>query len=155
MVIFQCLRVDPKQIRVTRTFETVFFRLSVCRLCYHINQEYAKRFAIIKLLYVFPKIKPTCLEICSVCFTATNIPNPSRNKNQRDALISQIYFRIELYMFRTVSLSTIRSLALCRQQYIQVMLITCMTITFCCVYSTRLLMMDNKPVRNMYNSIPK
>ena len=27
--------------------------------------------------------------------------------------------------------------------------ITCMTNTYCCVYSTRLLMMDSKPVRNM------
>jgi len=92
MVIFQCLRVNPKQIRVTRTFRTALFRLQVCRLGYHINQEYAKRFAIIKLLYVFPKIKTTCLDLCSVCFTATNTSHPSYNKNQRDALISQIYF---------------------------------------------------------------
>ena len=27
--------------------------------------------------------------------------------------------------------------------------------TYCCVYSARLLMMDRKPVRNMYSSIPK
>jgi len=26
---------------------------------------------------------------------------------------------------------------------------TCMTYTYCCVYSTRLLMRDRKPVRNM------
>ena len=30
-----------------------------------------------------------------------------------------------------------------------------MTYTYCCVYSTRLLMMDRKPVRNMQSSIPK
>jgi hypothetical protein len=54
-------------------------------------------------------------------------------------------FGIELYMFRTVSLSIIRTLALYTQQHIQVML----TATYCCVYSTELLMMDRKPVRNM------
>jgi len=60
-------------------------------------------------------------------------------------------------MFRTVSASIIRSLALYTQQYIQVMLTACsqaasitsMTYTYCCVYSTRLLVMDWKPVRNM------
>jgi len=36
----------------------------------------------------------------------------SYNKNQRDALISQIYFGKELYMFRTGFLSIIRSLVL-------------------------------------------
>jgi hypothetical protein len=34
----------------------------------------------------------------------------SYNKSQRDALISQIYFGKELYMFRTDLLSMIRSL---------------------------------------------
>ena len=33
--------------------------------------------------------------------------------------------------------------------------ITCMTNTYCCVYSTRLLMMNSKPVWNMESSIPK
>jgi len=37
------------------------------------------------------------------------------NINQRDALISQIYFGIELYMFRTGLLSIIRSLVLYTQ----------------------------------------
>jgi hypothetical protein len=49
-------------------------------------------------------------------------------KNQRGALISQFYFGIELYMFRTVSLSIIRSPALYTQQQvyvIQVMLTAC------------------------------
>jgi hypothetical protein len=32
--------------------------------------------------------------------------------------------------------------------------ITCMTNTYCCVYSTRLLMMDRKPVRNMHSTLP-
>jgi len=36
----------------------------------------------------------------------------SYNKNQRDALFLKYIFGIELYMFRTVSLSIIRSLAL-------------------------------------------
>ena len=34
-------------------------------------------------------------------------------------------FGIELYMFRTVSVSSIRSLALYTQQYVQVMLTAC------------------------------
>jgi hypothetical protein len=68
----------------------------------------------------------------------------SYNKNQRYALISHIYFGTELYMFRTGSLSIIRSLVLYTQQQvyvIQVMLtacqqtigITCMTFAYCCV----------------------
>ena len=48
-------------------------------------------------------------------------------------------------MFRTVSLSIIRSLALYTQQYVQVTLtaceqavsIICMTYTYCCVYSAK------------------
>jgi len=60
-------------------------------------------------------------------------------------------------MFQTVSLSIISSLALYTQQYIQVMLtacwqavsITCMTYTYCRVYSARLLVMDRETVRNM------
>jgi len=66
-------------------------------------------------------------------------------------------------MFQTGFLSIIRSLALYTQQYVQVMLsacsqavsITSYDIYHCCVYSTRLLMMDRKPVRNMYSPIPK
>jgi len=38
------------------------------------------------------------------------------NKNQRDALIFQIYFGIKFYMFRTGILSIIRSLVLYTQQ---------------------------------------
>ena len=64
-------------------------------------------------------------------------------------------------MFRTVSLSIIRSLH--TQQYTQVMLtacqpadsITCMTYTYCCVYSARLLMMDRDTDRNMQSPIAK
>jgi len=59
-------------------------------------------------------------------------------------------------MFRTVSLSIIRSLALYTQQYIQVMMtasIICMTYTYCCVYSARLQMMDRETVRNMNRSL--
>jgi hypothetical protein len=49
----------------------------------------------------------------------------SPNKKQQDALISQIYFGMELYMFRTGLLSINRSLVLYTQQQvfvIQVML---------------------------------
>ena len=49
----------------------------------------------------------------------------SYNKSQRDALISQIYFDKELYMFRTDLLSIIRSLTtvytatgICRASYV-------------------------------------
>ena len=48
----------------------------------------------------------------------------THNKNQREALISQIYFGIELYIFRTGLLSIIRSLVLYTQQY-TVMLTVC------------------------------
>jgi hypothetical protein len=74
----------------------------------------------------------------------------SYNKNQRDALISQIYFGIKLHVFRTGLLSIIRSLVL--YPVIQVMLsasITSMKNTYCYVYNTRVLIMDSKPVRNM------
>ena len=37
----------------------------------------------------------------------------------------------------------------------QAVSITCMTYTYCCVYSARLLMMDRETVRNMQSSIPK
>jgi len=54
-------------------------------------------------------------------------------------------------MFRTVSLSIFRSLDTEQQVYaIQVML-NCMTYTYCCVYSARLLMMDRTTVRNMWS----
>jgi len=59
-------------------------------------------------------------------------------------------------MFRTDSLSIVRSLALYTQQRVYVMQVlltavskTCMTYTYCCVYSARLLMMDRETVRNM------
>ena len=68
-------------------------------------------------------------------------------------------------MFRTVSLSIIRSIALYTQQWvytyvIQVMLTACqqavsITCMYCCVYSARLLMMDRETVRNMQSLIPK
>ena len=74
-------------------------------------------------------------------------------------------------MCRTGFLSIVRSLVLYTQQQvyvIPVMLtacqrdqdgnavsITCMTYNYCCVYSTRLLMMDRGAVRNMQSFIPK
>jgi hypothetical protein len=45
--------------------------------------------------------------------------------NKTKELDYLIFFGTELYMFRTVSLSIIRSLALHTQQYIQVMLTAC------------------------------
>jgi len=69
-------------------------------------------------------------------------------------------------MFRTGFLSIISSLVLYTQQSVyviqvrltacyQTVSINCTTYTYCCVYSTGILMMDRKPVRNMYSSIPK
>jgi hypothetical protein len=72
-------------------------------------------------------------------------------------------------MFRRGFLSIIRSLVLytkqkvCHRGYADCLLAgswsfkTCTTYTYCCirVYSIRLLMMDRKPVRNMWISIPK
>jgi len=58
---------------------------------------------------------------------------------------------IGLYMFRTVPLSIIRSLAIYTQKYIQFMLLASSQhnlydIYHCYVYSTRLLMMDRDTV---------
>ena len=72
-------------------------------------------------------------------------------------------FGVKLYMFRTVPLSSIRSLALYTQKYIKVMLTACerkqsanlYDIYHCCVYSEKLLMMDRGTVRNIYRFIPK
>jgi len=78
--------------------------------------------------------------------------------NHLDALISQIYFGRKLYMFRTVPPFIIRSFSLYIQQWYmsyrfadskQAVSITCMRYTYCCVYSTRLLMMDRGTVQNM------
>ena len=57
-------------------------------------------------------------------------------------------------MFRTVSLSIIRSLALYTQQYIQDMLLASsqhkpVLPIFIAAYNARLLMMDRETVRNM------
>jgi len=55
-------------------------------------------------------------------------------------------------MFLTVSLSIIRSIALYTEQQVNVIEVvntTCMTYTYCCVYSARLLMMDRETVWNM------
>ena len=63
----------------------------------------------------------------------------SYNKTQRDALISQIYFGIELYMFRTGLLSIISSLSTVYAAIgiCHTVSITCMTNNFCCVYSAQ------------------
>jgi len=51
-------------------------------------------------------------------------------------------FVLGLYMFRTVSVSIIRSLALYAQQNLY-------DVYHCCVYSARLLMMDRGTVRKV------
>ena len=82
------------------------------------------------------------------------ILNNSYNKSQRDALISQIYFDEELYMFRTDLLSIINILntvytttGICHATYVDCLLarsaltsladsqLTSMTNIYCCVYS--------------------
>ena len=94
------------------------------------------------------------------------------------ALNSQIYFRIKLYMFRTVLLSIIRSFSMYKQQwytphrfadslltmfrmelsFILTLLASCqqnfMAYTTA-VYSKKLLMMDRGTARKMYSFIPK
>jgi hypothetical protein len=96
--------------------------------------------------------------------------------NQLDALISQIYFAIKLYMFRTVPLSIIRNYSLYTQQWymscrfvdsfraaagsgwnsmlilLESCLQTCMTYT---IAEYTVLMMDRGTVRNMLSFIPK
>jgi hypothetical protein len=49
----------------------------------------------------------------------------SYNKTNKMRILLQFILGIEVYMFRTVSLYIIRSLALYTQQYIQVMLTAC------------------------------
>jgi len=66
--------------------------------------------------------------------------------------IKFIYFRMALYMFRTVFPSVIRRSRLYIQQqaYVKQTLLSA-----CCMYSLQLLMMDGKTVRNMYIVILK
>ena len=49
--------------------------------------------------------------------SCTNLKVLLNNKNQLEALISQIYFGMKLYMFRTIPLSIIRSFSLYMQQW--------------------------------------
>jgi len=92
--------------------------------------------------------------------------------NQLDVLISQIYFGMKLYVFRTVPLSIISSFSLYTQQwYMSYMFADSLLasrirmefhpnpahklsanlydIYHCCAYSDTLLMMDRGTVRNM------
>jgi hypothetical protein len=75
--------------------------------------------------------------------------------------IFRVYW-ISLYMFRTVFPSIIRNLRLYTQHQVYVIRernstsyplassqLTCMTYTWCCVYSLVFLMMDGETVRNM------
>jgi hypothetical protein len=83
----------------------------------------------------------------------------SYNKTKEMHQFLKFIFGTELYMFWTVPLSIIRSLALHTQQYvcvIQVMKSACKQAVsisyvymYCCVYSARLLMMDRETVRNI------
>ena len=86
------------------------------------------------------------------------------SQNQREALISQIYFwNKTLHVSDSICVHqqffTVHTaigightgyadclLAGSRQQAVR---ITCMTYTYCCAYSARLLMMDRDTVRNM------
>ena len=101
------------------------------------------------------------------------------NKTNELHQFLKFIFGIELYMFRTVPLSIIRSLALYTKQQIyviQILLTTsylnqhdsfrsrqqvvssqqnCMKYTYFFVYSVRLLMMDRENIRNMWSSIRK
>jgi len=66
--------------------------------------------------------------------------------------MSEIYFGMKLYMFRTVLLSIIRSLFtvhLAMVHVIQTCLETCMTYTIAECAVNELLMMDRGTVRNM------
>ena len=60
-------------------------------------------------------VRLRAIGISSLTFRGPHIVIYSYNENQRDALISQMYFRIELYMFRTGLLSIIRSRVLYTQ----------------------------------------
>ena len=85
--------------------------------------------------------------------------------NQRDALNSQIYFWnrtlhvLDRFSVHHQESSTVyTAIGICHTGFAdcqQAVNKTCMTYTYCCVYSTRLLMMDRKPVQNMQSSIPK
>jgi hypothetical protein len=84
--------------------------------------------------------------------TFTNMCGLCVNKfliiNKLDAIISQIYFGRNLYMFRTVSLSIVRSFPLYTQQWF--MSEKLYDIYHCCVYSEKLfLVMDRGTVQNM------
>jgi len=57
-----------------------------------------------------------CVCVCVYLSVSSEGLADSYNKNQRHALISQIYFGIELYMFWTGLLSISRSLVMCTQQ---------------------------------------
>ena len=96
-------------------------------------------------------------------FRGPHIVIYSYNKTKELHQFLKSILGIELCMFWTGFLYIIRNLVLYTQQQvyvIQVMLtasqqavsITCM---YCCLYSTRLVMMDRKPVRNMQSSFPK
>ena len=76
------------------------------------------------------------------------------NQLRVDTPVSQIYFGMKLYMFRTVSLSIIRRFSLYTRQWFHPdparnLLANLYDIYHCCVYSEKLLMMDRGTVRNM------
>jgi len=57
------------------------------------------------------------MQSCNLTFRWPCIVINSYNEANLDALISQIYFRIKLYIFQTVPLSIIRSFSLYSQQW--------------------------------------
>jgi len=61
-------------------------------------------------------------------------------------------FRTGFYVRHQESSTVYTAIGICHTGCADCLLavsINCMTYTYCCVYSTRFLMMDRKPVRNM------
>jgi hypothetical protein len=120
-----------------------------------------------------------CVVVCDL-ETLKMRPWPALGRSatgRKDALISQIYFGIKLYMFLTVPLSIIRSFWLYTQQWytsyrfaeslrtgsgwncssILILFACCQQICMtyhCCMYSEKLLMMESGTVRDMESFIP-
>jgi len=110
-------------------------------------------------------------EIFSCLQSHTKHKSKTYGKMSISLMLHQVYFSIvkqtictifrvywkSLYMFRTVFPSIIRSSMYISYRLVDCMLacpvacsqLTCMTYTWCCMYSLELLMMDGKTVRNM------
>jgi hypothetical protein len=83
---------------------------------------------------------------------------------------NEMHYFSNLFRYRTLHVSDTFTLhhqesstvhtaiGICHKGYADCLLVRSgciLTNTYCCVYSTRLLMMDRKPVQNMLSSIPK